>query len=118
MWLTSHQVFHFPSTPSYPPSLPHTQNLVGPGEVDDGLQPETASECAKFGAVAECVVYECPARSVPPEEAVRVFVMFHEAASAVLARESMDGRFFGGRRVSATYYSEEGFAQRRLAPNT
>ncbi|KAJ3410964.1 Splicing factor 45 [Chytridiales sp. JEL 0842] len=34
------------------------QNMVGPGEVDDDLEEETASECSKFGPVERCVIYE------------------------------------------------------------
>lgn len=89
--------------------------MVGPGEVDPDLQTETAAECAKFGAVAECVVYECPPHSKPPEEAVRIFVRFADAASTARARAEMDGRFFGGRRVAATFFDEQRFAARQLA---
>jgi splicing factor 45 len=37
-------------------------NMVGPGEVDDELQPETAEECSKYGEVAKVIIYEvwCP----------------------------------------------------------
>lgn len=90
--------------------------MVGPGEVDDDLQPETAAECTKFGPVAECLVYECPPNTAPPDESVRIFVRFEDMASAARARESMHGRFFGGRRVSARYFSEARFAQRTFAP--
>lgn len=34
------------------------QNMVGPGEVDEDLQPETTEECSKYGEVANCLVYE------------------------------------------------------------
>jgi hypothetical protein len=58
------------------------QNLVGPGEVDEDLQPETAEECSKFGPVRSCLVYECPRGTVPDEEAVRVFVAFEAQQAA------------------------------------
>ena len=32
--------------------------MVGPGEVDDDLQPETAEECSKYGPVAKVIIYE------------------------------------------------------------
>ena len=32
--------------------------MVGPGEVDEDLQPETIEECSKYGEVASCLVYE------------------------------------------------------------
>ena len=34
------------------------QNMVGPGEVDDDLQPEVAEECSKYGEVVKCLVFE------------------------------------------------------------
>ena len=34
------------------------QNMVGPGEVDDDLQPEVTEECSKYGEVVKCLVYE------------------------------------------------------------
>lgn len=32
--------------------------MVGPGEVDEELEPETAEECSKYGKVIKCVIYE------------------------------------------------------------
>ncbi len=32
--------------------------MVGPGEVDDDLEPETAEECRKYGAVEKCIIFE------------------------------------------------------------
>ena len=32
--------------------------MVGPGEVDEDLEPETAEECAKYGKVIKCVIFE------------------------------------------------------------
>ena len=34
------------------------QNMVGPGEVDEDLEPETAEECSKYGKVTKVVIYE------------------------------------------------------------
>lgn len=34
------------------------QNMVGPGEVDKDLEPETAEECTKYGKVIKCVIFE------------------------------------------------------------
>lgn len=38
--------------------LSQAQNMVGPGEVDDDLQPEVTEECTKFGKVINCLVFE------------------------------------------------------------
>lgn len=32
--------------------------MVGLGEVDDELEPETAEECSKYGEVHKVVIYE------------------------------------------------------------
>ena len=34
------------------------QNMVGPGEVDEDLEGETAEECAKYGKVIKCMIFE------------------------------------------------------------
>jgi len=34
------------------------QNMVGPGEVDDELEAETAEECSKYGKVLKCLIFE------------------------------------------------------------
>lgn len=38
--------------------LSSVQNMVGPGEVDEDLQPEVTEECTKYGEVSNCLVYE------------------------------------------------------------
>lgn len=32
--------------------------MVGPGEVDDELQPEVVDECGKYGEVVKVIIYE------------------------------------------------------------
>ena len=45
------------------------QNMVGPGEVDDELEPEIKEECnTKYGDVSKVMIYEIP--KTTPEEAV------------------------------------------------
>ena len=74
------------------------QNMVGPGEVDDDLQPEVTEECSKYGEVVKCLVYEVNMQfhwlvyiviltnqvpSLPDHEAVRIFVEFTRVESAI-----------------------------------
>lgn len=40
--------------------------MVGPGEVDEDLQPETTEECSKYGEVANCLVYEVSPQLLAP----------------------------------------------------
>lgn len=124
------------------------RNMVGPGEVDDDLQPETAEECGRYGAVANVMIYELP--EATEDEAVRIFVEFEsvEAASrgeriwlhvqeivvcvsvvvklvvtlAYMLSSSLfaaivdlNGRFFGGRIVKATFYDLDRFINLELA---
>lgn len=56
--------------------------MVGPGEVDQDLEPEVKDECnTKYGDVVKVLIHELP--SGDPEEAVRIFVEFKRIESAV-----------------------------------
>ena len=56
--------------------------MVGPGEVDDDLEPEVKEECnGKYGDVSKVVIFEMP--NVAPEEAVRIFIEFKRVESAI-----------------------------------
>lgn len=58
------------------------RNMVGPGEVDQDLEPEVKDECnTKYGDVNRVVIYEVP--NVDHEEAVRIFVEFKRIESAI-----------------------------------
>ena len=58
---------------------------------------ETRQECeAKYGSLGHCVVHELRG-DVPPDQAVRIFVMFDRAESAMKAVIDLHGRFFGPR---------------------
>lgn len=58
------------------------QNMVGPGEVDEDLEPEVKDECnTKYGEVVRVVIFEQP--NVPSDEAVRIFVEFRRIESAI-----------------------------------
>ena len=56
--------------------------MVGPGEVDDDLEPEVKEECnTKYGEVNSVVIFEI--QNVVPEEAVRIFIEFKRVESAI-----------------------------------
>ena len=110
--------------------------MVGPGDVDDELEAETKEECAKYGEVNKCLIFEVffkiililsklikkmfdcfflnklPSRS--PEEAVRIFLEFKTLPSAIKALTDLNGRFFGGRAVKATFYNLDKFKRLEL----
>ncbi|KAK2991256.1 hypothetical protein RJ640_018013 [Escallonia rubra] len=90
--------------------------IVGPGEVDDDLENEVAMECAKYGTVTRVLIFEITEPDFPADEAVRIFVQFERGAEATKALVDLEGRFFGGRVVRATFYEEERFNKNELAP--
>ncbi|KAK4519260.1 uncharacterized protein ATC70_009492 [Mucor velutinosus] len=92
-------------------------NMVGPGEVDDMLQEETAEECSKYGKVERCLIFEVPKGRISDDRAVRIFVQFSSMDSARNAIQDLHGRFFGGRIVSATYFDMKRFERLDLAPS-
>ncbi|KAI7863678.1 hypothetical protein BDF14DRAFT_1884980 [Spinellus fusiger] len=91
-------------------------NMVGPGEVDDMLQQETADECSKYGTVERCLIFEVPNGQIAEDKAVRIFIKFVHIEAAQRAISDLDGRYFGGRVVSATFYESERFDRIDLAP--
>ncbi|KAJ3041778.1 hypothetical protein HDV00_008668 [Rhizophlyctis rosea] len=113
--------FAQPSTAGPPIEIGPTRvllltNMVGAGEVDEDLEGETAAECGKFGVVERCIVHEVAGHNVPDDEAVRIFVRFRDAASAIQAKNDLHRRYFGGRVVTASFYDEDKFERRELAP--
>ncbi|KAI5079955.1 hypothetical protein GOP47_0005434 [Adiantum capillus-veneris] len=92
------------------------RNMVGPGEVDDELEDEVASECAKYGTVTRVLIFEITEPDFPATEAVRIFVQFERSEQATKALVDLDGRFFGGRVVHAGFYDEDRFNVNELAP--
>jgi len=89
------------------------KNMVGPGEVDDELEPEVKEECEqKYGEVSKVKIVEVP--NVRDEETVRIFLEFKRVESAIKALVDLNGRFFGGREVQASFYNVEDFHNDRL----
>ena len=80
---------------------------VGPGEVDDELEEET---------VTRVLIFEITEANFPTHEAVRIFVQFSRPEETTKALVDLDGRFFGGRTVRATFYDEVKFSKNELAP--
>lgn len=89
---------------------------VGPGEVDDELEDEVGGECGKYGTVTRVLIFEITEPNFPVHEAVRIFVQFSRPEETTKALVDLDGRYFGGRTVRATFYDEEKFSKNELAP--
>uniref|UniRef100_A0A034VW74 Splicing factor 45 n=1 Tax=Bactrocera dorsalis TaxID=27457 RepID=A0A034VW74_BACDO len=89
------------------------RNMVGPGDVDEDLEPEVKDECnTKYGDVANVIIHE--AFGTTPEEAVKIFVEFKRIESAIKAVVDLNGRFFGGRQVRAGFYNFDKFKSFQL----
>jgi len=84
------------------------KNMVGPGEVDEELEPEVKEECeGKYGEILKVKILETP--GVVETEAVRIFLEFKRQESAIKALVDLNGRFFGGREVDADFYNVQDF---------
>ena len=84
------------------------ENMVTKEDVDDRLTQETSEECAKYGNVKKCSVYEMT------DGSVRLFVLFESQSCCIKACKDMDQRFFAGRKVKATFYNEDNFFAGKL----
>ena len=73
---------------------------------------ETGHECSKWGALlrVHCVsAFDEEMQPVPEHIAGRIFVEFEQPDAAAECARAMDGRFFDGRRVSASFYPVQAF---------
>ncbi|CAA6669930.1 unnamed protein product [Spirodela intermedia] len=95
---------------------PPTRVLLLRNMVDDELEDEVASECSKYGVVTRVLIFEITEANFPHDEAVRIFVQFERSEETTKAFVDLDGRFFGGRVVKASFYDEERFGRTELAP--
>merc|ERR1739841_454575 len=88
------------------------KNMVGPGEVDEELEPEVKEECeGKYGVKIKEM------QGVVEEEAVRIFLEFKRQECAIKALVDLNGRFFGGREVCASFYNVQDFQKKTLSVN-
>jgi len=81
------------------------KNMVGPEDVDEDLQEEINEECSKYGEVDNVIIYQ--ERQSEEDDAdilVKIFVEFSQSSQAKAARDTLNGRFFGGRTVRAELY--------------
>lgn len=84
------------------------KNMVTPDEVDEELQEEVQEECSKFGEVERVIIYhEKQSEEDDAEVIVKIFVEFKEARGTKACKESLHGRYFGGRIISAEIYDQD-----------
>ncbi|VDN53615.1 unnamed protein product [Dracunculus medinensis] len=83
------------------------QNMVSADEIDDQLEPEVHDEMKKYGQVNKVVIFRI--LNARDDEAVRIFVEFTNVAQAIKAFVDLNGRFFGGRSIRASFYDLEAY---------
>lgn len=52
--------------------------------------------------------------NAPVDDVVRIFLEFTNIAQAIKAVIDLNGRFFGGRSINATFYPLDEFTNRKL----
>ncbi|KAJ8667242.1 hypothetical protein QAD02_008904 [Eretmocerus hayati] len=84
------------------------RNMVSPEDVDQSLQEEIQDECSKFGIVRRVIIYNerQSEDEDDPEVIVKIFVEFSQMSEAETARDSLNGRYFGGRLVKGELYDQ------------
>ncbi|WVF71550.1 hypothetical protein IAT40_006358 [Kwoniella sp. CBS 6097] len=83
--------------------------VEGVEDVDEELSDEIGEECSKYGIVERVVLHMVEPPPPEPSECLRVFIVFSGMAGAWRATKELDGRFFGGRKIRATYFDEARF---------
>ncbi|XP_014597964.1 poly(U)-binding-splicing factor half pint isoform X4 [Polistes fuscatus] len=84
------------------------RNMVAPEDIDESLKEEIQDECSKFGVVERVIIYN-ERQSEDDEDAeviVKIFVEFSQMSEAERARDSLNGRYFGGRLVKGELYDQ------------
>jgi len=83
------------------------RNMVGAEEVDESLEEEIEEECKKYGDVDNVIIYnERQSEEEDAEVFVKIFVEFSNSNGAKKAKDSLNGRFFGGRHIRAEVYDQ------------
>ena len=88
------------------------KNMVTSEEVDETLQEEIEEECNRYGKVENVIIYqERQSEEADAEVKVKIFVEFSQHEEVKQAQSALDGRFFGGRTVSAIVYDQDLYNQ-------
>ena len=92
------------------------RNMVDVEDVDEELESEVTEECGRYGAVDRVVIYQ--ERQGEEEYApvvVKIFVQFCDIDSCTRAVEALNGRWFGGNKISASLYPQSKFSSNDLS---
>eukprot|EP00270_Netrium_digitus_P015137 TRINITY_DN525_c0_g1_i2.p1 TRINITY_DN525_c0_g1~~TRINITY_DN525_c0_g1_i2.p1 ORF type:complete len:153 (-),score=42.72 TRINITY_DN525_c0_g1_i2:325-726(-) len=90
--------------------------VVAPEELSNDedyeeIKEDMKDECGKYGVLANLVIPRpSPDGHIGPGVG-KVFVEYVDTQGAMKAKQSLNGRKFGGNVVQAAYYSEDKFSQ-------
>jgi len=86
------------------------RNMINADELDGEVEAEVTEECENYGSVRKVVIYQEKQSADPNSEIiVKIFVEFSMPQDVQTAISALNGRFFGGNRVSATIYDQTAF---------
>lgn len=84
------------------------KDMVTADEMDEDLEGEVTEECGKFGRVTRVIIYqEKQGEEEDAEVIVKIFVEFEKSAECEKAVSALNGRWFGGNRISAAVYDQK-----------
>jgi len=92
------------------------RNMVDVDQIDEDLESEVTEECGKFGTVDRVIIYQ--EKQSEEEDAavlVKIFVQFAHADFCARAVDALNGRWFGGRKISAVIYPQDKFDDNDLS---
>lgn len=86
------------------------RNMLSADEIDGEVEAEVTEECENYGTVRKVVIYqERQSAAEDAEVVVKIFVEFSMPQDVQTAISALNGRYFGGRIVSATIYDQTAF---------
>merc|ERR1712038_962817 len=93
------------------------RNMITAEDLDDDFEEEVKEECeSKYGPVNSVIIYqEKQSEAEDADTIIKVFVEFVHDDGAQLAKQHLNGRFFGGQQITAHYYNQGFFEVNDLA---
>lgn len=117
--LTSSTITGSNHTTNVSPVIVLKNMVTADDELDDNLHLDVHDECSKHGPLTQIVIYiDKNVRQVNNEnetggqvymDEIKIFVKYKNSSSSAKALESLNGRFFAGRKVSAEEYDKDAF---------
>lgn len=105
-----------PPEAGQPTRIVALKNIALPSDFSDELDEKIGEKCSEFGTVVDLVFFVVTEPGFPAEDALQAFVKFETEAAAVRLVLHFVNNLFGGRRVTARFFSEYKYDKAELAP--